>query len=160
MVLKGVNILGFPMYYSSTHEDEMCNYHGMLLSVHVRKLEEKGYFYFFKLEAETLWNTKAPAKPAIDWATQANLNSFLQEQCNISDSNGGCKIEMGCLRVISPLKRLSLLQISRFRSFLKVVYLQDFKCMLHNFESSSKRARIPVWLHLLRILVKDAAWCC
>ncbi|KAJ7011260.1 hypothetical protein NC653_001629 [Populus alba x Populus x berolinensis] len=46
---------------------------------------------------------------------------------------------MGCLRVISPLKRLSLLQISRFRSFLKVVYLQDFKCMLHNFESSSKR---------------------
>ena len=45
---------------------------------------------------------------------------------------------MGCLRVISPL-RLSLLQISRFRSFLKVVYLQDFKCMLHNFESSSKR---------------------
>ncbi|KAJ6946886.1 hypothetical protein NC651_001548 [Populus alba x Populus x berolinensis] len=46
---------------------------------------------------------------------------------------------MGCLRVISPLKRLSLLQISRFRSFLKVVYLQDFNCMLHNFESSSKR---------------------
>lgn len=66
MVLKGVNILGFPMYYSSTHEDEMCNYHGMLLSVHVRKLEKKGYFYLFKLEAETLWNTKVPAKPAID----------------------------------------------------------------------------------------------
>lgn len=37
----------------------------MLLSVHVRKLEKKGYFYLFKLEAETLWNTKVPAKPAI-----------------------------------------------------------------------------------------------